>query len=114
MTIHWRNIDKTLLQPDFLKDVEKFLEDSPFAWYVTEGYRSIERSNKLYDEYKNGIIVGYRTDGTAIRGKKGPKAAPGGKSAHNYGLAIDVALDGDSVKPGLQMDWNVKAKGAHV
>lgn len=111
MPIHWRSIDPLLLDLAFRRDVEKFLQESPYDWYVTEGFRSIERSNKLYDEYKNGIILGYKTDGTPIRGKRGPKAAPGGKSAHNYGLAIDVALDGDAVKPGLQMDWNVKAQG---
>lgn len=111
MPIHWRSVDPLLLEPTFRKDVEKFLQESPYDWYVTEGFRSIARSNKLYDEYKNGVILGYKTDGTPIRGKRGPKAAPGGKSAHNYGLAIDVALDGDEIKPGLQMDWNVKAQG---
>lgn len=111
MPIHWRKIDQRLLHDQFCEDVNDLLSRSPYDWYVTEGFRSRARSNKLYDEYKNGIIVGYKTDGTPIRGKKGPKAAPAGKSAHNYGLAIDVALDGDDITPGLQMSWDTKAKG---
>lgn len=110
MAIIWGKIDKLLLEPNFCVDVEKFLGDSKFDWYVTEGYRSPERSAKLYDEYINGVwIIG--PDGQWVRGKKGPRAAPAGKSAHNFGLAIDVVLDGDAAKPGLQVSWNTKAAG---
>ena len=133
MALFWRGIATDHLYPPFVEDVQKLLTESPFDWYVTEGYRSIERSNLLYDEYTNGCIV--RTPGGLLacltgepdaefsvshqyqrikdakgRVLRGPKAAPGGKSAHNYGLAIDVALDGDP-KPGLQMLWNTGSAG---
>lgn len=88
--IFWGKIDTKMLLPSFKEDVERVLTNSEFSWYVTEGYRSIERSNQLYQAYVNGT---------------GPRAAPGGKSAHNYGLAIDVALDSDLHIPGLQPDW---------
>lgn len=107
----WGKVDQQFLEVQFLNDVHDLLHKSPFDWYVTEGYRTMERSNKLYDEYINGIVIGRAADGTSIRGKKGPRAAPGGKSAHNYGLAIDVALDGDANKPGLQPTWDVSVKG---
>lgn len=89
--IYWGRIEPRLLLPSFVEDINELLEPSEFAWYVTEGFRSIERSNVLYAAYKAGT---------------GPRAAPGGSSAHNYGLAIDVALDADLYKPGLQPDWN--------
>lgn len=109
--LHWGKIDKFGLEPKFLGDVIELLEPSPYDWYASEAYRPIERSNKLYDEYINGIVVGRTANGVIIRGKKGPTAAPGGKSAHNFGLGIDVMLDGDTVKPGCQPTWNVKLSG---
>ena len=73
--IVWRKgVDKTLLQPQFLADVEALLGGSPHTWLVTSGHRGIAEQAELYRIYKAG----------------GPKAAPAGKSAHNYGLAIDV------------------------
>jgi hypothetical protein len=93
--IIWGRVDPVLLQPHFRADVEAFLAESPHTWYVTEGFRSIERSDQLYALYKAG---------------KGPRAAPGGKSAHNFGLAIDVALDNDD-RPGLQPTWDVRMAG---
>lgn len=95
MPIFWGRVDKTLLEPNFLADVEPFLENSPYSWYVTEGFRSLERSAQLYAAYLKG----------------GPRAAPAGKSAHNFGLAIDVSLDGDPSKPGNQPTWNTKMAG---
>jgi hypothetical protein len=124
------------LEPQFLADVTKLLTESPFDWYVTEAVRPMERSALLYDEYVNGIILrdddhklccqnGYSDDvwhadhvyhrlfvcraGRWVP-KKGPRAAPAGKSAHNYGLAIDVALDG-APQPGLQMCWSTAHAG---
>ncbi|KHE66844.1 peptidase [Halobacillus sp. BBL2006] len=46
---------------------------------ITEGHRSMERQNELYDR-------GRSTDGDIVT------YAEGGESYHNYGLAIDFAL----------------------
>ena len=89
MTVHWME-PPTGLELEFYTDVNKLLESSPFDWYVTEGFRSKERSDILYAAYLKG----------------GPRAAPGGKSPHNIGEAIDVVHDGNSATPGCQMDWN--------
>jgi hypothetical protein len=108
----WGRVDKTLLEAEFLRDVCELLDKSPFTYKVTEGYRSLERSNKLYDEYLHGVVL-YEADGTTPqrnangtvkRGKLGAKAAPGGKSAHNFGLAIDVVVIGADGKA----DWTGK------
>ena len=93
--IEWRRVDPKLLQPSFRFDVEKLLRESPYSWTVTYGYRTIEEQESLWEKYKAG----------------GPRAAPPGKSAHNFGLAIDVALDGDDSLAGLQPDWNTSHAG---
>jgi hypothetical protein len=64
------------LEPDFRARVRQWM-DRMFASgnpiLIAEGFRSIDRSNHLVEQ---GIL-----------------AAPGGKSYHNYGLAVDwVAL----------------------
>lgn len=48
---------------------------------LTSGYRSLAKQRQLYDRYKRG----------------GPLAAAPGRSAHNYGLAVDIALVGEPV-----------------
>jgi hypothetical protein len=90
VVIHWRKVDPEQLEPQFRRDVEGLLTASPFTWYVTSGHRSLAEQKKLYEIYRAG----------------GPLAAFPGRSAHNFGLAIDVVLDGNDDKPGLQPDWN--------
>lgn len=93
MSVEWRDVDTKELNVQFAFDVDELLDNDSSHWVVTEGFRHIERSNKLFIDY---------------RLHKGPRAAPGGISPHNYGMAIDVALDGDALRPGLQMLWDVK------
>jgi hypothetical protein len=89
--ITWRCSPASLDQK-FLEDVASLLGNSPYSWYVVSGYRSIPEQIALYKKYQAG----------------GPRAAPPGRSAHNFGLAVDVVLDLDSAKPGLQPSWNTK------
>lgn len=87
----WR-INLDYLHPVFLErvlDALHFAHDNGSDFYVTHGHRSFSEQLKLEKAYIAG----------------GPKAAPAGFSAHNYGLAIDVCLDGDLNKPGLQPNW---------
>jgi hypothetical protein len=93
--LYWRKIDPTRLHPGFVETVEAVLLASPYHWYVTHGYRSLTEQGELYRKHLAG----------------GPRAAPPGKSAHNYGLAIDVVLDADPDTPGLQPSWNTKLGG---
>lgn len=83
------------LRPGFRADVDAFLRTSPFTWYVTSAFRSMEEQRALWMKHLQG----------------GPKAAPPGKSAHNYGLAVDVVLDADPATPGLQPSWDIKLAG---
>jgi hypothetical protein len=88
MGITWQ-VSPIGLEIEFFKDVDNLLRNSHFDWTVTCGFRSRAASDILYAAYLKG----------------GPRAAPGGKSPHNIGEAIDVVPDG-SIKPGLQMDWD--------
>lgn len=94
MAVIWR-VDKEKLRVGFRYEVNKLLEESPYTWVVLSGYRSLEEQQVLWEKYKAG----------------GPRAAPPGKSAHNFGLAVDVVLDGDPEKVGLQPDWNTSHPG---
>ncbi len=61
------------------------------AFYVvTCGFRSYEDQAVRYRRYID---------------KTGTKAAPAGKSQHQFGLAVDCVLDTDPIKPGLQADY---------
>jgi len=93
MAIIWR-CDKGLLRPTFSDDVEKLFKGSKYTFYALSGTRSMEEQKVLWEIYQAG----------------GPKAAPPGKSAHNYGLAVDVVLD-VSDAPGLQPSWDTKLAG---
>ena len=89
--IVWRkDVDASLLEPVFRADIEQLLAASPHTWLVTSGHRSNAEQSKLWQIHLAG----------------GPKAAPPGRSAHNYGLAVDVVPDGDTGKPGIQPDWS--------
>ncbi|KXZ20736.1 peptidase M15 [Bacillus nakamurai] len=63
---------------------------------ITEGFRSIEEQNELYRQgrSKKGNIVTY---------------AKGGESYHNYGLAIDFALQ----KKDGSLLWDMTCDGNH-
>lgn len=96
MSLHWRGgVDPTRLEPGFVGDLNGLLGHSRFAWWVTYGFRTREEQEALYRKHLTG----------------GPKAAPPGQSAHEWGLAVDVVLDADPVLPGLQPTWNVKLAG---
>jgi len=89
--ITWR-VDSALLRPSFRADVEGFLAGSAYSWYVLSGFRGLDEQAKLYAAFLKG----------------GPRAAPPGKSAHNYGCAVDIVLDADPLTPGLQPSWDTK------
>lgn len=87
---HIRGVD---FEPEFYDDLIELLEESPFSWFITRGRATWQEQSALYNYY---LLHG------------SPKAAPPGKSAHNYGLAVDLVLDVDPQTPGLQPSWNIK------
>lgn len=89
MPIVWGRVDPLLLEPQFRQDLEDLLGPSQWTWFMLYGYRSLAEQNRLYNLYIKG----------------GPKAAPPGKSAHNFGLAVDLVPDLDPNTPGLQPNW---------
>lgn len=69
------------LRPKMRGDVGQLiglLEENGFKPRVTSGRRTLAQQRKLYNAYLAG----------------GPLAAAPGNSAHNYGLAVDISLDG--------------------
>lgn len=103
--IDWRRNEPGLLEPVFCRDVTTILDPDPVLWVVTRAFASLAEQETLYRRW-----IAY----LAYRQGKGPpapfagKAAPPGRSAHNYGLAIDVVPDADPLAPGLQPDWDPK------
>ncbi len=86
MSVTWR-VSKSQLRQPFADDVDKLLADDLDEWVVTEGFRTSEYQQTLYDKYLQG----------------GPLAAPPGHSAHEKGLAIDVSL-----VQNKRTNWNYK------
>lgn len=78
------------LEPQFKQDIIDVLTPSPYDWRIVYGYRSLALQAELYAKYEAG----------------GNRAAPPGKSAHNYGLAVDVQLLVNG-----QQDWNTRHPG---
>lgn len=74
MTVLW-NGRRAGLDEQFAQDIDDLLAPSPFAWSVTFGFRSFAAQDALYQKHLAG----------------GPLAAPPGHSAHEHGLAVDVA-----------------------
>ena len=85
MSVRWQ-VAHDQLSPPFYEDVNTLLVESAYAWAVTFGFRSIEEQAALYKKHLAG----------------GPLAAPPGQSAHNYGLAVDVAI----LLPSGKLSWD--------
>jgi LAS superfamily LD-carboxypeptidase LdcB len=95
-----RRIDTSKLRPDFLARLRGLLGAASahgLTLVATEGYRSPERSDELYKNFKE---------------HGGPRAAPGGRSAHNYGRAVDfLALrDGATVPNSDAPEYDLLAE----
>lgn len=80
------------LDPEFRSDVEQMFEGDLDSWIGVRGYASDDAQEVLYQKYLAG----------------GPLAAPPGKSAHNYRLAMDFAhlINGKEVWDYGSDAWN--------
>jgi hypothetical protein len=100
MSVRW-DVPEGDLDPEFGDDIDMLLGHSPHAWAVTQGLRTKDEQADLYRKYLAG----------------GPLAAPPGRSAHNWGLAVDVAAltpAGPSWSYDLpQWQWLYDACDAH-
>lgn len=87
-------VDLDYLEPGFRDSVFLLLANCKAKgkkYLVTEGYRSWARSHALHGAFLGG----------------GPRAAPAGFSAHNYGLAVDAYL---ILKPSPKRVVSMKAE----
>jgi len=92
-------VDFTLLYPPFrarLKMMLLLLSASGHRFVVTEGFRTYTRQNELFNQ------------GRVDNQPRVTDARPG-QSPHNFGLAVDVCLDADASRPGLQPNWENEA-----
>lgn len=97
---HKIEIDRTKLHPllNYKLDLAlKELEKKKLYIIVTCGYRSFAEQNELYAKGRTEL-------GSVVTNAKG------GYSQHNYGIAIDIAMNYDVDKDGKVTDdtWNVK------
>lgn len=100
MTLIWRSIEPLALSSIFHHFIVDHFASHALVknrdYYVTHGLRSRDQQEALYNIYlKYGR----------------PLAAPPGKSAHEFGLAIDVAVDVDEDRKGLQPTWDTTHLG---
>lgn len=89
-------VDTSLLYPPFYEALQGVLEACMrrgARYVVTHGFRSFEQQRGLY----------------VIHRKGGPRAAPEGLSAHNYGLAVDVVADADPATLAVEPAWKAPA-----
>lgn len=101
------------LYPPFVSKIQQLLENCfklNAEYYAYSGYRSYDEQAAIYAKGRTVPCVN-----CVAKGLKDPKCghfetkAPPGWSAHNYGFAVDFALDGDLNKKGLQPDWDAKS-----
>lgn len=88
-------IDMTQLYPPFLARLVRLLgEAQAFGrnYWAVSGTRTYAEQARLYFQ------------GRTAAGPRVTDAKPG-ESAHNFGLAVDVCLDGVIERKGLQPDW---------
>lgn len=86
----WRK-PKDGMNPVFVAALDGALGPLPDTWYVIQAKRDSAYQAALFAKYQAG----------------GPRAAPPGYSPHEFGLAVDVALDADAVRAGLQPNWDL-------
>lgn len=89
--ILWRTIDPDRLYQPFRHRLELLLGMLPDIWVITYGFRTFAEQDTLWHAH----LVG------------GPRAAPPGHSPHEVGGAIDLVLDGDPGRVGVQPDYEI-------
>ena len=104
MPLVWRTVDPARLDPAFRAAVIDLFARLPDRYVVTHGARTLEEQSALYTAW-----MAYKRRGFTppVAGK----AAPPGRSAHNFGMAIDVVVDADPTTERLEPTWDTKVSG---
>jgi len=93
------DIAKFKLVPELEEKALRFLDlclKYGFSVYITEGFRSMERQQELYNQ-------GRTTPGPIVTNAKP------GQSAHNFGKAFDIAFTGSNPYPNDDGKWKACA-----
>jgi len=109
-------LEQPEINPEFAERVERMVADlqaQGFDVLVFEGHRSIERSDRLHCQGRPESS--YCTSRGIPTGGERIKAAPGGSSWHNYGLAVDLVpknSNGDPSWPDEHPIWDAIGEAA--
>lgn len=121
MPLLWHpDVDPKALEPTFYQGLMRSVHALPFTYTATYGLRSAAVQQGLFnawEKYSAFLAYDKYTKGQGPVAPYAPPApvaglaAPPGFSAHEFALAIDVALDGDDKTPGCQPTWNILLPG---
>lgn len=79
------------------------------VWQVSEGYRTIEEQQELFDkrmkQYMDGEVTGEALSQEAAEKATSKEVAPVGTSEHHTGLAFDITVPGVSFGDTEQAKW---------
>lgn len=89
-----------------LEDLAQRCRARGVDYWATSGFRSWDEQNRLFALGRTVKNVD-ATDEKPLGGKV--TNARGGQSYHNFGIAVDFALDKDTAREGLQPDWNFES-----
>lgn len=105
---HKINRDPDQLYPPFRDLILKGLaacHKKGLAIEFYEGLRTHERSDWLYAQGRTREELDKVGLGEEPRSGRVITNAYGGKSKHNFGIAVDLVFDGDEQKDGIQWAW---------
>jgi peptidoglycan L-alanyl-D-glutamate endopeptidase CwlK len=98
-------LDLTGLYPPFAETIKNIqVEALKINAYVFDGFRSYSDQQALYIKGRSFINGAWVVTNPRL---VVTKAIPG-KSAHNYGVAVDWVFDASPSRPGVQWSWDDK------
>lgn len=98
MKVEWKRVDTSLLYKPFLWQVSQLLDEAwglGLSFWPISGFRDYVEQSALYAQ------------GRTAPGVRVTDAQPG-ESPHNFGLAVDVCLDADALRAGLQPNYQAE------
>jgi hypothetical protein len=115
MPLLWRTVDPALLRVPFRAAIERAFAPLTATYVATWGVRTADEQNAIAGQGRTvGELIALGMTPADARRFAAPTLprvsnAIAGMSAHNWGCAIDICVDADPVKPGLQPDWTPTA-----
>lgn len=112
MPLDTSRVNLDLLHRPFRDAVLPILQACPMGLVLTWGLRNADQQNAIVGQGRGvGQLVAMGLSLADARRFSRPDLprvsnAIFGNSSHNWGCAVDVAVDADLLRPGLQPDWD--------